>query len=86
MQRPGPFSLNANQPTSNVFIADFIELKNFQFCRTVIALNEKILNDLLTKSESNPTRDNKSIIANDLNEHQKYDDDDTNGYNESSNY
>lgn len=45
MQRPGPFSLNANQPTSNVFIADFIELNDFQFCRTVIELNEKIFNE-----------------------------------------
>lgn len=46
MQCPGPFALNANQPTSNVFIADFIELNNFQFCRTVIDLNNKILEGL----------------------------------------
>lgn len=46
-QKAGPFS-NEDQPTSNVFIADFIELKNFQFCRTVIGLNAKIFNDLAT--------------------------------------
>lgn len=44
-QRPGPFELNANQPTSNVFIADFIELNNAQFCRTVIELNDKIFSE-----------------------------------------
>lgn len=42
VQRAGPFSLNANQPTSNVFIADFIELKNFDFCRTVVNINNNI--------------------------------------------
>lgn len=41
-QRAGPFPLNANQPTSNVFIADFIELNDSAFCRTVIELNNKI--------------------------------------------
>lgn len=39
-QRPGPFSSNA--PTCNVFIADFIELNNFEFCRVVVDLNYKI--------------------------------------------
>lgn len=82
VQRPGPFSLNANQPTSNVFIADFIELKNFQFCRTVIALNDKIFNELTTKSESNPVSDNKYSDAKDLNEQQH---DDKKDYNESNN-
>lgn len=47
VQQPGPFSINENQPTSNVFIADFIELNNFQFSRTVIALNEKIFKELI---------------------------------------
>lgn len=42
-QRAGPFSLDANQPTSNVFIADFIELNNFEFCRTVVGLNDRIV-------------------------------------------
>lgn len=44
-QRPGPFASNLNQPTSNVFIADFIELNNFEFCRAVIGLNEKLIID-----------------------------------------
>lgn len=51
VQKPGPFELNGNQPTSNVFIADFIELKDFQFCRTVIELNNKIFQDLLKNEQ-----------------------------------
>lgn len=47
VQRSGPFELNGNRPTSNVFIADFVELNNFQFCRTVIGLNDKILTELV---------------------------------------
>lgn len=82
VQRPGPFSLNANQPTSNVFIADFIELKNFQFCRTVIALNEKILNESAIKSVSNPVGDNKNSDVRDLNEQQSVDKE---NHNESNN-
>lgn len=39
-QRPGPFSSNA--PTCNVFIADFVELNNFEFCQVVVQLNYKI--------------------------------------------
>lgn len=76
VQRPGPFSLNANQPTSNVFIADFIELKNFQFCRTVIALNDKIFNESTIKSESNPISDNENSDVKDLNEQQQQQQDD----------
>lgn len=53
MQRSGPFELNGNLPTSNVFIADFVELNNFQFCRTVIALNDKIFTELMCKQQSN---------------------------------
>lgn len=63
VQRPGPFSLNANQPTSNVFIADFIELNNFQFCRTVIKLNEKIFHEL-TISEREKNGSNKNSNKN----------------------
>lgn len=71
LQHAGPFSLNGNEPTSNVFIADFIELNNFQFCRTVIALNYKIFkeaeirerdkndnNENLTKNDDNVDDDN----------------------------
>lgn len=47
VQKPGPFELNENQPTSNVFIADFVELNNFQFCRTIIELNDKIFKDIM---------------------------------------
>lgn len=35
--------MNSNQPTSNVFIADFIELNNSAFCHAVIELNNKIV-------------------------------------------
>lgn len=40
-QRPGAF--NDTKPTCNVFIADFIELNNFEFSRVVVQLNYKIL-------------------------------------------
>lgn len=50
-QRSGPFELNGNHPTSNVFIADFVELNNFQFCRTVIELNDKIFTELMCKQQ-----------------------------------
>lgn len=46
VQCPGPFEFNGNQPTCNVFIADFIELNNFEFSRTVVELNSKILLEL----------------------------------------
>lgn len=51
MQKPGPFELNGNHPTSNVFIADFVELNNFQFCRTVIELNDKIFKELICEQQ-----------------------------------
>lgn len=81
VQRPGPFSLNANHPTSNVFIADFIELKNFQFCRTVIALNDKILPESEMKIECNPISDNNISDAKDIEEKS----DDKKACNESNN-
>lgn len=43
-QRPGP-STDHSKATCNVFIADFVELNEFQFCRVVIELNYKILTD-----------------------------------------
>lgn len=61
-QRPGPFSLNGNQPTSNVFIADFIELNHFQFCRTVIALNEKIYKELCERSSDKNCNKDKFVL------------------------
>lgn len=41
-QRPGVFQ-SGETPTSNVFIADFIDMNNFEFCKIVVALNSKIL-------------------------------------------
>lgn len=41
-QRVGPFTSNCDQPTFNVFLADFIDLKSSEFCRTVIQLNSQI--------------------------------------------
>lgn len=61
-QRPGPFSLNGNQPTSNVFIADFIELNHFQFCRTVIALNDKIYKELCERSSDKDFKKDTSVF------------------------
>lgn len=65
LQQPGPFSLNADQPTSNVFIADFIELNDFEFCRTVIGLNNKIFNEsTIIERDSNDNNDNLNKIEN----------------------
>lgn len=41
-QRPGIFQ-TGESPTSNVFIADFIDMNDFEFCKIVVALNSKIL-------------------------------------------
>lgn len=65
LQQPGPFSLNSDQPTSNVFIADFIELNDFEFCRTVIGLNNKIFNEsTIIERDSNGNNDNLNKIEN----------------------
>lgn len=58
VQRAGPFTMNANQPTSNVFIADFIELNNSAFCRAVIELNTKILASTEGNDDGDITGDN----------------------------
>lgn len=71
LQRPGPFL--PNQPTTNVFIADFIEMNNFEFCKVVIDLNEKILEECkLTKCALNDAidmeaKENEMIIDNNHN-------------------
>lgn len=60
-QRAGPFSFNANQPTSNVFIADFIELYDFTFVRAVIELNKNIFNaQPISETNDNDIDDNES--------------------------
>lgn len=41
-QEPGQFQ-RGQKPTSNVFIADFIDLKDSEFCKIVVSLNEKLL-------------------------------------------
>lgn len=41
-QEPGRF-LDGQKTTANVFIADFIDLKNNEFCKIVVTLNEKLL-------------------------------------------
>lgn len=40
-QSPGPFSA-ADIPKSNVFLADFIDIKDCNFCKIVVDLNLKI--------------------------------------------
>jgi len=42
-QVPGVYQDGEN-PTINVFIADYVNLQNCQFCKIVIELNYKILN------------------------------------------
>ncbi len=39
---PGKFE-EGQKPTSNVFIADFIDLNDNEFCKIVVNLNEKLL-------------------------------------------
>lgn len=39
---PGKFERGA-RPTSNVFIADFVELKDCEFCKIVVNLNQKLM-------------------------------------------
>lgn len=39
---PGKF-VEGESPTSNVFIADFVDLKDSEFCRIVVNLNAKLL-------------------------------------------
>lgn len=41
-QSPGEFSDEEN-PKSNVFLADFVDIRNFNFCKTVVDLNMKLL-------------------------------------------
>lgn len=71
VQRPGPFELNANQPTANVFIADFIELNNSEFCRTVIELNDKILKELVR--DKNNDNDNGTLNLSEKHESEESD-------------
>ncbi|XP_063700675.1 PI-PLC X domain-containing protein 3 [Culicoides brevitarsis] len=40
-QQPGPF-IEGEKPTCNVFLADFVDIKNSDFCKIVVDLNEKI--------------------------------------------
>lgn len=47
-QLPGPFS-NGDSPRPNVFLGDFVNLKNGQFCEWVIQLNYKLALYELTK-------------------------------------
>lgn len=41
-QQPGPFR-TGEKPTTNVFIADFIDLRETEFSKIVISLNKKLL-------------------------------------------
>lgn len=45
-QAPGKFQ-RGQKATSNVFIADFIDLKDSEFCKIVVSLNEKLLNSAI---------------------------------------
>lgn len=40
-QKPGPFGMS-DSPNANIFIADFIELKNARFCKWVVDLNSQL--------------------------------------------
>ncbi|XP_058820315.1 PI-PLC X domain-containing protein 2 [Topomyia yanbarensis] len=56
-QIPGPFGTD-ERPKSNVFLADFVDIQNSNFCRNVIALNRKIL-EQGSSAQNSPSR--KSI-------------------------
>lgn len=49
-QKPGRFS-KYEKPNVNVFIADFIDINEGQFCKWVISLNYKIVNDVNYNSD-----------------------------------
>lgn len=49
-QRPGVFQ-RGEAPTCNVFIADFIDLNNYEFCRIVVELNWKLVTTVAESSE-----------------------------------
>ncbi|XP_053694842.1 PI-PLC X domain-containing protein 2 [Sabethes cyaneus] len=53
MQTPGLFGPD-EKPKSNVFLADFIDIKDSNFSKIVIALNKKIL-DQSNSAESSPS-------------------------------
>lgn len=43
-QQPGPYR-DGDKPTCNVFIADFVDIQDMDFCKMVIDLNSKILSE-----------------------------------------
>ncbi|KXJ75575.1 PI-PLC X domain-containing protein 3 [Aedes albopictus] len=56
-QTPGPFGVD-DRPKSNVFLADFIDIQESNFCKIVVGLNRKIL-DQNSSAQSSPSK--KSI-------------------------
>lgn len=57
--------MNAEKPTSNVFIADFIDLNDYEFCRTVINLNEKLLLEIKMNDCTSNAKDEPAASEND---------------------
>ncbi|XP_055641379.1 PI-PLC X domain-containing protein 3 [Toxorhynchites rutilus septentrionalis] len=51
LQTPGPFTVD-EKPRSNVFLADFIDIENSNFCKVVVGLNKKILEQNSSKQGS----------------------------------
>ncbi|KAL1388312.1 hypothetical protein pipiens_012642 [Culex pipiens pipiens] len=54
-QVPGPFGPD-EKPKSNVFLADFVDIQDSNFCRVVVELNKKILDQGSTSAQSSPSR------------------------------
>lgn len=48
-QTPGEFSLG-DKPKSNIFLADFVDIRDNNFARTVVSLNSKILESSVVDS------------------------------------
>lgn len=48
-QQPGPYTPGSDAATVNVLIADFVELNDGEFCKSVVALNRKLLRNCKCK-------------------------------------
>ncbi|XP_055592727.1 PI-PLC X domain-containing protein 3 [Uranotaenia lowii] len=53
-QVPGPFGAD-DKPKCNVFLADFIDIQDNNFCKTVVSLNKKIL-DQNSSTQNSPSK------------------------------
>ncbi|XP_052868522.1 PI-PLC X domain-containing protein 2 [Anopheles cruzii] len=55
LQTPGSFE-GEDKPRTNVFLADFVDIADNQFCRVVIGLNRKLLDKESNSAQSSPSK------------------------------